>query len=293
MRLSIRYVTRFSYESMVRESANELRACPATDHRQQLRSYRVTTTPTARLLSTTDYWGTRVDAFQIRTPHDHLEIVAESIVETLPVARMAASPRMQALQDPEFVTRHLEYLQRTSHTSWEQSVATEAQRRAETVGDDVVGVVLALHRTVGTALTYAPGATYVGVDVDQVLARREGVCQDFAHLVIAFCRSLGIPARYVSGYFFASDDATGEEPGDDTVIVQTHAWVEVAIPGAGWWALDPTNHQEVGERHVKIGHGRDYDDVSPLRGVFSGPPFHQLDVMVEMRRAQMVQHQQQ
>ena len=146
----------------------------------------------------------------------------------------------------------------------------EATREAGASGPDLVGVVLALHRHVGGAIRYEPGSTYVGVEVDEVLARRVGVCQDFAHLAVAMCRSIGIPARYVSGYLFTTNDATGEDPEADVVRVQTHAWFEAAVPGVGWLALDPTNASEVGLRHVTIGHGRDYDDVPPLRGVVRG-----------------------
>ncbi len=138
------------------------------------------------------------------------------------------------------------------------------------MGDDVVSLVLALHRVTGARLTYARGATDVGIEVEEVLAQGKGVCQDYAHLAVALCRSQGIPARYVSGYLFTRDDSAGADVEDgDVVDVQTHAWFEAAVPGFGWLALDPTNQQEVGVRHVKIGHGRDYDDVQPLRGVFS------------------------
>jgi transglutaminase-like putative cysteine protease len=110
------------------------------------------------------------------------------------------------------------------------------------------------------------------------------VCQDYAHLAVAMCRSIGIPARYVSGYLFTLSDASGVDADVDVVRVQTHAWFEAAIPGFGWLALDPTNQQEVGLRHVKIGHGRDYDDVPPMRGVFAGGAVPDVDVTVEIRR---------
>jgi transglutaminase-like putative cysteine protease len=292
VRLDIRYQTQFRYAHPVRESNNELRACPTTDDRQQLVSYRLTTRPAARVLATTDYWGTRVDAFGMRAPHRELEIAAESTVETFPGRIMAAAPTLAQLSDPLFREEHIEYLERTAHVDWGPNVEAEARRRAEPLGDDVAGVLLSLYRAGGTLLRYVPGATFVGMPVDEVLACGEGVCQDFTHLAIALCRSVGIPARYVSGYLFATDDATGAAGDADTVVVQTHAWIEVALPGAGWWALDPTNHQEVGEQHVKIGHGRDYDDVPPLRGVFSGPAEHEMDVEVEMRRVAAAQQQQ-
>jgi transglutaminase-like putative cysteine protease len=284
MRLDIRYTTRFAYAEPVRESQNELRACPTSDDRQQLISYRVQTTPSSRVHSSVDYWGTRMDAFGIRVPHGSLEIVAEAVVETSPVQRILSSPRLADLADPEFREVHTEYLQPSPHTTWGEGVEREARKRAEAIGDDVVSLVLALHRAAGTSLRYAPGTTDVGVDIEEVLACGEGVCQDYAHLAVALCRAVGIPARYVSGYFFSVDDATGEEGTMDTVHVQTHAWMEAAIPGAGWWPLDTTNQAEVGERHVKIGHGRDYDDVPPLKGAFSGPGAHELSVDVQLRR---------
>lgn len=284
MRFDIRYVTRFSYAEPVRESVNELRAAPASNALQTLVDYRVTTVPSARLHAFTDYWGTRVDAFGVREPHTTLEITAEATVETSRVPPPVASPTLADARAPDFVEAHEEYLTPSAHVQWADGVRTEVRRRVDAVGEDLISVVLALYRTVGTTLTYAPGSTYVGVDVEEVLHREQGVCQDFAHLVIAMCRCLGVPARYVSGYFFAADDATGQTGSDDAVHVQTHAWLEVAVPGVGWWPLDPTNRQEVGERHVKIGHGRDYDDVPPLKGVFSGTAEHELDAAVEMRR---------
>lgn len=279
MRLDIRYRCTFEYPDLVRESQNELRACPVSDGRQTVLSYRVSTTPVARVWSFTDYWGTRVDSFGVRDPHILLEVVAEASVETSAQPLLAASPRMSELADPLFRDAHVEYLGRTGHADWGPSVADEAAKCVELVGPDVIGVVLAVHRKVGTSIAYRPGSTYVGVDVDRVLEAREGVCQDFAHLAVSMCRSVGIPARYVSGYFFAPSTEDG-----DVADVTTHAWFEAAVPGVGWLALDPTNLQEVGGRHVKIGHGRDYDDVPPLRGIFAGPSGAHLDVAVSMRR---------
>ena len=291
MRFDISYVTRFTYEHAVAESQNELRAAPTADARQQVVHYDVRTTPSSRVFSYTDYWGTRVDAFGVRAAHRELVVIADATVETSAPEVLAASPRFADLT-PAFLDEHLEYLERSAHADWGESIAAEVEGRRAGADDDVVGFVLSLHRLVGTSCTYAPGATWVGVSVDDVWDAREGVCQDFAHLLIATCRASGIPARYVSGYLFTRDDSAGEDVTDgDRVTVQTHAWAEVAIPGYGWWGLDPTNRQQVGERHVKIGHGRDYDDVAPLRGVYGGNATHRLDVTVDMRRAAAVEAQ--
>jgi transglutaminase-like putative cysteine protease len=125
------------------------------------------------------------------------------------------------------------------------------------------------------------------MEVADVLAQGKGVCQDFSHLGIAMYRSVGIPARYVSGYLYAADQTVATAPEEPELTVQTHAWVEVLVPGHGWWALDPTNASPVGELHVKIGHGRDYEDVMPLRGVYHGGAEHDLGVQVRISRERL------
>jgi transglutaminase-like putative cysteine protease len=293
MKLDIRYRCSFEYDELVRESQNELRACPTNDERQSVISYRVSSSPPARFFSFEDYWGTRVDAFGIREPHIAIEIIAEATVETRPAPMFAASADASALTDFAFLANHIEYLERTLHVDWDDAITAEARRQVDLAGPDVVSIVLAIHRRASALLRYCPGTTYVGVPIRDVIARGEGVCQDYAHLAVALCRAAGIPARYASGYLFTADDSTGEDTDDDVVSVQTHAWFEAAIPGVGWLALDPTNRQEVGLRHVKIGHGRDYGDVPPLRGVYTGPPHAELQVGVEMRRLTHAQAQQQ
>ena len=283
MRLDIRYLTRFRYAGPVSESQNELRACPATDHRQALVHYHVTTDPASRVAAYTDYWGTRVDTFGVGGPHTHLEVVAAATVETqVPVRPEVVVPRT-ALDDERFRDRLLEFLQPSAHVVWGPEITREAAHVAGQVGDDVVALAQAVHDRVAD-LDYRPGTTDLGVSVTEVLGAGGGVCQDFAHLAIAMLRSLGVPARYVSGYLFTVDDATGEDSTADEVEVETHAWIEAAVPGWGWFALDPTNRQHIGDRHVTIGRGRDYDDVSPFRGVFSGDQQHELEVSVSMRR---------
>jgi len=291
VRFEIDYTSEFRYPEPVWESQNLLRACPTVDTRQTLLHYELGIVPSARVHSYIDYWGTRVDAFGARAPHERLSIHAHSSVETHPTGPMAAAPAWKRLSDPAFIEVHLEYLAPSRHTAWNEALRAEAERRAAPAGADIVGAVLSLHRMVGSSLAYVPGSTAVGVDVNDVLRGRKGVCQDFTHLLIAMCRSLGIPARYVSGYFFSENAESSADPQAESVKLKTHAWAEVAIPGAGWWGLDPTNRQEVGPRHVKIGHGRDYDDVLPLRGVYLGSGDHRLDLRVSIRRGASAQQQ--
>lgn len=283
MRLDICYRTKFAFAAPVRESQNELRACPVTDERQQLLGYRVTVEPSARMLSFSDYWGTRVDQFGVTGPHTQLEVIAEASVETQAPPPRPTAPPTEALHDPAFLSQHDEYLKPTRHTDWDQDMAAEARGLAETGGSDAIAAVMALHDFASTRLAYEPGATEIGEPITEVLAKGKGVCQDYAHLAVTLCRSTGIPARYVSGYLFSSNDRTGSIDGD-LIRVQTHAWFEAAVPGLGWLPLDPTNRLEVGGQHVKIGHGRDYDDIPPLRGVYSGPGTPDVDASVEIRR---------
>ena len=283
MRLDICYRTRFAFDAPVRESQNEMRACPVSDERQQLLIYRVVVEPAARMLSFTDYWGTRVDHFGVTDAHTALEVTAEASVETQDPPPVTAGPPLDTLRVPGFRDKHEEFLKASPHTDWNDELARAARSLAEANGSDVVSAVTEVSRFVGNALSYEPGATEIGEPIADIAAKGVGVCQDYAHLAVALCRSIGIPARYVSGYLFSSDDRTGIIDGD-LVRVQTHAWFEAAVPSLGWLPLDPTNQLAVGRQHVKIGHGRDYDDVPPLRGVYSGPGTPTVEASVEIRQ---------
>ncbi len=291
MRLEIRYVNSFEYSAPVRESHNELRARPTEHAHQRLLDYRVTVDPTARVLPYVDYWGTAVDAFGIRRSHSRLTVAADAIVDTSPQQVPDVDVGMAAYGEP-FAAQHWQLLQPSPHTGWSGELAATAAGLAGEA-DGAVAIARRIAEGVNEMLDYVPGTTDVGVDVNEVVARGKGVCQDFAHVAIAMYRSLGVPARYVSGYLYAADQSVGDAPEEAEIVVQTHAWVEVAIPGWGWWPLDPTNSIDVGERHVKIGHGRDYDDVMPLRGVYHGPSDHTLGVSVRISREEMSAFQQQ
>jgi transglutaminase-like putative cysteine protease len=162
-----------------------------------------------------------------------------------------------------------------------------AAKEAMGASTDVVEIARSIQGRVRERVEYRSGATDIGVDLDRIWTDQVGVCQDFAHLTIAMLRSVGIAARYVSGYFYASDPTGASSADTDEIVVATHAWVELAVPEWGWWAIDPTNGSPVGERHVKIGHGRDYDDVTPMRGVYYGESDHHLAAEVTMSTARI------
>lgn len=293
VRLSISYRMHFRYSEAISESQNEVRVRPRADERQRVLSYRLSSLPELPVLSVIDYWGTCVEHLGVRTPHTELELLAEAAVETEPSPALGVAPAPRELADEDFRSAHYEYLAPSQHVCWEpgDSVAGLA---ASAVADaaSVPEMVLAVVAEVRSALLYQQGATDIGVTLQELLAGGAGVCQDFAHLAAGMLRSTGVPTRYVSGYLFALDETVpdagdvdaGDSDPEGVVSVQTHAWIEAAVPGWGWWALDPTNGGEVGERHVVIGCGRDYGDVPPVRGVFAGSATPDVDSEVVIGR---------
>lgn len=285
MRLDIRYRLAFDYPEPVREAHNEIRVKPRDLPRQRLLADRLTCDPVARVVTFTDYWGNNVDHVGQTAEHSFLEIVAEAAVETRPTPELTSAP-LSDLRSEEFYLSNIETLTESAHVELPAAIV-EAGRDLVAGRGDVISAVAAVVQEVRTQLTYVSGSTPIGIPLTDLLAGGQGVCQDFSHLTIGLLRGAGVPARYVSGYLFAADETTlGSIDDLDTssIEVQTHAWVEAAVPGQGWHAVDPTNDQPVGERHVIIGFGRDYDDVAPVRGVYVGESTPIVEAAVEMRR---------
>jgi transglutaminase-like putative cysteine protease len=286
MRLDIHYRTHFRYDNVVRDSHNEVRACPAHDDRQWVLGYRLEVWPTARVQSFADYWGTRVDFFGIREPHDELDVVAHATVQTQPVEPPEGGLLTGFLADPGRADRWFEYLHPTRHTAWSAAMRREAQGVVDGLGPaaTTAEAVRAVHDHVHQRLAYRPGVTDIGTPVTRVWEEGAGVCQDYSHLTVAMLRSIGVPARYASGYLFTTDGASDapEAVPSGPVGIQTHAWFEAAVGPGAWLPLDPTGGVEAGVRHVKIGHGRDYDDVAPFHGTYQGSAAAELSVEIEM-----------
>ncbi len=282
MRLDIRYRMIFRYPTAVREAHNEIRVRPRDLPTQRLLAHRLTTYPLGRVMSFTDYWGTTVHHVGHVAEHDELELIAEAAVDTRPAEPFDAVS-LSALRDERFYLEHIEFLTDSPHVA-QTDLVVDAGREIVSGTSDVAEAVQAVVTAVRAALTYETGTTHIGIELDELVDGGTGVCQDFSHLAIGWLRGAGIPARYVSGYLFAADETNLDDDEDHTVEVQTHAWVEAAVPGQGWLAVDPTNDRPVGERHVVIGWGRDYDDVAPVRGIYVGDAVPEVEATVEMRR---------
>ena len=285
MRLDIQYRMHFCYSDAVTESQSEVRVRPRDDDCQRVLSYRLTSRPWVRVLQAFDYWGTAVEHIGIRLPHTELELLAEATVETGPRPAPTEACPVAVLADGDYRYAHLELLAASQHVHWDSGDAVERRAASAVAGaSSVQEMVSAVVVDVRGALTYQQGATDIGITLTELLTGGAGVCQDFAHLATGMLRSVGVPSRYVSGYLFAVDETAPDAVSADVASVQTHAWIEVALPGSGWWALDPTNGSEVGERHVVIGCGRDYGDVPPVRGAFMGSGSAEVDAEVVIGR---------
>ncbi|SFP82136.1 Transglutaminase-like enzyme, putative cysteine protease [Amycolatopsis arida] len=274
--LRVVHSTGYHYASPATQSYNEARLTPRSDRRQDVLATRIETTPATRAYRYTDYWGTEVTSFDLHAPHIEFTVVATSVVETVEAVPPVREATWKDLRSEPVLDEHDEFLRPTKYTPRDRELATVARRLRK--GNDPTDTVLAVAGWVHEQLTYRPGSTGVHSTATDAWRAREGVCQDYAHVTLVMLRAIGIPARYVSGYLHTRPDAALGE----TVAGESHAWVDVWT--GGWWAYDPTNAMLVGPRHVWVATGRDYADVAPLKGIFTGGAGSTLDVSVQLTR---------
>jgi transglutaminase-like putative cysteine protease len=277
---SIRHVTRFIYSSPITESVTEVRMQPRNEGNQRCLKFDLITQPRARVQGYRDYLGNVVHHFDVPARHSQLKITAEATVELTPVVPLPDSLPTGAWAALDAITKtgeHWDYLMPSNFACKTGPLASlAAELKVERRGDP-----LSLLREINTAIfesfDYAPQSTTVDSPIDDALEARRGVCQDFAHIMIALVRELRVPCRYVSGYLFH-----GREDQDRSAADATHAWVEAFMPELGWVGFDPTNNLLAGERHIRTAIGKDYADVPPTRGVFKGVAQSELSVGVQV-----------
>ena len=278
-RLRIKHMTGFHYGGDVTASYNEARMLPVSSDGQLVLYSNLEILPISSHHSYVDYWGSRVSSFEILTPHKELSLSATSLVEVRPRAHDDLGITWAELATAaERTTATVEQLKQTRRTNPPVEVADLARSIAATSPDACVAA-LAICTAIGEAMEYMQGVTGVHSTAEEAWAVRKGVCQDITHLALGALRSVGIPARYVSGYLHPKPNAAIGE----TVAGESHAWVEWFC-GEQWRGFDPTNQIDIGDRHVLVGRGRDYNDVPPLRGVYAGPFGSTLFVKVEITR---------
>jgi transglutaminase-like putative cysteine protease len=275
-RLRVVHRSTYHYAGPVRASFNEARVTPVTTPIQLVLESNFSVRPGTRPQRYWDYWGTVVHAFDLHEPHNQLDVVATSLVETAQPGQGAGSLPWEEVDSPRTREDFAELLAATARVPFSEEVqqAGLELRREPTPK----AAALAAMAWVRRRMRYVPGRTEVRTSALEALDGGVGVCQDFAHVSLALLRSAGIPGRYCSGYLHpVADAAIGV-----TVSGQSHAWFEYW--DGDWRGLDPTIGAPVGEQHVLVARGRDYTDVCPLKGIYHGGPAEDLKVSVEITR---------
>jgi transglutaminase-like putative cysteine protease len=282
------HVTEFSYDAMVSESYNELRLRPRQDDLQSCLSFRLTTDPPSSPSSHLDYNGNWVHRLNVLREHRRLCIEAQSLVLVQQPPELPPDgteiDRIDAMADD--LEEHYDLIAPTDFVPHPPQLGDLVRRAEVESGGTIAGFARAATAIVHSVFRYEKGATHVHSSIQDTLATGAGVCQDFAHILLAVVRKRGLPGRYVSGYLVPRQTAESGASVEEIVGGQaSHAWMEVFIPEAGWFGLDPTLGTSVGLQHVRVAYGRDYGDVAPVRGVYKGHAGQRLSVDVRVRPA--------
>lgn len=286
MYYTIRHITRFRYSKPISESIMEVRMQPYSEGNQHCLDFRLYTSPRAHIMAYRGEFGNRVHHFDIPNSHNQLTIRAESLVDITAPPPLPLALDEQAWDALNALTANDAYWDTLMPSRFatptellrELLLELDVQRRA-----DPLTVLRDLNSAIYRTFDYSPQTTRADSPIDEALRLRKGVCQDFAHIMIALVRHLGIPCRYVSGYLLQQgrdqEHATSEA---------MHAWVEAYLPDLGWISFDPTNNTLADERHVRVAIGRDYADVPPTHGVFRGKTESELAVTIRIAPSHVV-----
>lgn len=280
MLLDILHRTTFRYAGKAHDSFNEARLRPLDDDTQRCHEFNLHVSPAAVAREFDDFYGNTVHYFEVIASHTRLIVEATSTVETTPMHARPTIPTVSPDELERSTEREMlaEFFSDSPYVPLGKEIQREvklalAKRRAD-VWSDVRRLGGHIHKTI----KYRPKATGVDTTATDVLGIRMGVCQDFAHLHLGLCRSVGIPARYVSGYFFNNALRPRE-------VEASHAWIEAWIPGFGWASFDPTHDRVADDRYVRLAVGRDYADIRPVNGTYRGAPPRSMRVDVTVREA--------
>jgi transglutaminase-like putative cysteine protease len=274
----IQHITRYLYESPVRDSANQIILFPIKDLYQDVLKQELTITGNPHVDTHIDYYGNEVGSFTYSEPHMVMTINSRLWVTTkhreLPVTDIFPSQQWEDLKRLQYMVPYIDFLK--------QEYFEGLDELKEVVGREKLGdespyqVALRFCQYVYDNFVYIKGVTNVDTTLDEIWKLKAGVCQDFAHILMEMLRMLHIPSRYVSGYICTSKNGTFRGVG------ATHAWAEAYIPDYGWLGIDPTNNCIANETHVRLAVGRNFSDCSPVKGVYKGSAGHTLEVAVSV-----------
>ena len=275
MRWAILHRTEYRYTTPAKESFNQVRLQPMNTSEQTVQNFQLNVVPAAKLMHYRDFYANVVHHFEVPEPHGNL--VIESMVQAttrspVPMAENATVLPLERIGEASRSLRCHDFLNPSKYVdveplTWRLALdAIDGEK-------DTWQAARAITRFVNGYISYVSSSTSVHTHMQEVLAQKRGVCQDFAHVALGLCRAVKIPALYVSGYL-ATEAANA-----------THAWVEVFLPEIGWRGLDPTHNRPVDESYLKIAVGRDYADVAPVSGHYKGTQDRQMDVAVKIETA--------
>jgi transglutaminase-like putative cysteine protease len=286
---AIRHFTRYRYSRPVWQSNMEVRMHPRSENTQRCFTFQLSVSPRARIFTYTDHIGNTVHHFDIPELHNYLTIVADALVDVDAAVELPPALGPDAWSELDRLIEREDYWDMLMPSYFARN-STELLAFGDELGlerrdgeDDPLTVVRNLNTELYNSFTYVKQSTSVDSPIEQALRLRQGVCQDFAHIMIALLRNIRIPCRYVSGYLHhdsAHEDRSGEGA--------THAWVEAFLPGLGWVGFDPTNNLIAGERHIRTAIGRDYADVPPTLGTLKGSADTELQVRVRVTPSEAV-----
>jgi transglutaminase-like putative cysteine protease len=289
MYYAIRHVTRYRYSAPIAESHMELRMQPRSEGSQRCWDFQLRTTPRAKIDSYRDSLANTVHFFDVPARHTRLSITADARVEYTSPAPLPEALELDAWDRLDALAKEDDHWEMLAPSTFARPTELLLALQAE-LGfdrkDDPLTMLRNLNHEIYDIFSYKPSSTRVDSPIDEALQSRQGVCQDFAHIMTALVRGLGIPCRYVSGYLYhGATDVDRSTPG------ATHAWVEAMLPDLGWVGFDPTNDLVASNRHIRVAVGRDYDDVPPTRGVFTGDAKGEIavDVKVELSAAPILE----
>lgn len=287
MELTIAHRTTYTYSKPVTESHTVVHLQPRTSARQFFTDYELDVDPVTRVFSYTDRFGNAVQHFSVVPEHDQLCITARSRVVTIARALPPLTGVTRAALDADgSLIEYDEFLAPSPFVASDDEAVEATAAALDADRDDLGAYVLAACKHLASGYEYRKGMTTIRTPVSEVIAKRAGVCQDFAHVLIALIRARGIPARYASGYIHSgSDPMLGADA--------SHAWAEAYLPPYGWVGFDPTNDRLVDDGFVLVALGRDYGDVSPTRGLYRGQTEGDLTVSVAIDANEQEQQQQQ
>lgn len=277
MTYSIRHTTTLSYEPAVAESVMEVRTQPRSDVRQRCLTFSLDVKPKANVMLYRDFFGNAVHHFDIPGRHKEIEVRSQAIVEVQSRKDLGTAEGSDWDDLDERVSEgdYYEMLVPSQFATPTELLKKLASQLRLERREMPFALLKELNARLYEHFDYAPNTTSVNSPIDDALRAERGVCQDFAHIMIALVRSLKIPCRYVSGYLFHADKVKDRSPAG-----ATHAWVEAYLGELGWVAFDPTNNLLGCERHIRVAVGRDYSDVPPTRGVHRGEAESELRVSV-------------